>query len=308
MTELKPMKAPSTEVELDDLFYPCLASIKFDGIRCEIKKGKMLSSSMKEHPNKQLAIAFAKHLKDHSIVLDGELFDPDIEFRLHSGLCAAHDRDVGGLKFYCWENLPIEDWDLKNPVVPYSERLKALNKMKEDERFKIVKQTLCKNRADVDRFIAACAERGDEGAMFRDPEGLYKHGKATLKQAIIVKFKFWKDFDAQIVAVEEGWKNKEGIERTLDPTGHKKTVTSKLDKERSGSFGRYQVKVDIEGTPLMYIGGWKGLTDEERDVIWLNRELEVGKWLRFKAMAAGQKDLPRIPKSVEPRDDKEFEF
>ena len=97
---------------------------------------------------------------------------------------------------------------------------------------------------------------------------------------------------------------KEGIKRSLDPTGHRKAVHKKDDLEPKGTFGYFIVKVDIEGQPSMEIGGWKGLTKELRDEIWKNQQDYVGKWIRFKGMSIGVKNVPRIPKEIEFRDPK----
>lgn len=309
MTELKVMKAPSEEIDLDDLFYPCLASIKYDGIRCIIKNEVIHSSTMRIHPNTQLNTVVQSLLKIKDFVFDGELYTDSVDFEVISGLCRAYDRDVGDLQFHCWDMMSLTEWNEKKPTTPYSERSKLLTKhLPKNTRIKRVKQTVCNNREEVDKFIAMCDEEGHEGAMFRDPNGVYKHGKASLKQANLVKFKFWKDYDAKIISVHEMIGNKEDIERELDPTGHRKTVHKKEDKEGKDMFGYFIVEVDVEGRPTMKIGGWKGLTHELRKEIWDDPKKYIGRWLRFKSMKKGEKDLPRIPKEVQFRDDKEFSY
>lgn len=316
MPELKIMKAPSELAILEDVRYPTSVSLKLDGIRCLVKDGEVYSASMRPLPNIQLRTLLKGLIDKPDYVFDGEIYAHNLvpeegktQFGTLYGICMAHDREIPKcVKLHLFDCLPLDEWNEKKPSTVYKERYKLLRtEAKGVSGVTVVTHHNCKDIDAVNARIEAADADGYEGLMIRDWNGAYKHGRSTLKQGTLLKVKFWVDFDGQITEVEEGWKNKEGIERTIDPTGHKTTVTSKDDKDRSGSFGRFKVQVDIPGRPTMNIGGWKGLTDVLRDEIWADKKSYVGRWIRFRSMKAGQKDVPRIPRDVEFRDDKEFE-
>ena len=47
------------------------------------------------------------------------------------------------------------------------------------------------------------------------------------------------------------------------------------------------------------------MTDEEKAEVWANKESYVGKWITYKAMVVGSKDVPRHAVMLRFREDKE---
>lgn len=306
--ELKPLKAPSQSMALSDLTYPILTSYKIDGVRAIVKNGKILSSTMKELPNEQLAHLFAPLLKKKDFVFDGEIYSRDLHFTELIGYVMAKDRVLDkSISFYIFDMLPIDDWN--NPALTYEERLKLMDKVSKIDNIHVIEQHPCNDINRIKALYELAKELNYEGLMFRNPKALYKHGRATLKENIIYKYKRWDEYDAQIVSVHEMVGNIDGIEREVDETGHKKQVHSKFLKEPQNTFGYFTVNVEMYlldkvSITTMKIGGWKGLTDELRKHIWENQKDYIGKWVRFKGMSVGSLNAPRIPKELEFRDDK----
>jgi len=312
MAELKLLKAPQENVDLDTIEYPVYASKKIDGFRCLIKNKKLHTGSMREQPNKNLTEAFKPLLRRYSKVYDGELNSESLTFsELQSILMSFYRPLPNDLYLYLFDYMTWKQWTADGlPCwMPFQERIKGLKTAHHIPRVKIITQYLLSNRTELDQFIKAAQERGDEGVMLRSPDGIYKHGRATIKQAIIFKYKFWKDFDAKIISVHEMEGIKDGAKREIDPTGHKKPVHKKADKEGKGTFGYFIVHVERAGKPdpnlALRVGNWKGCTDEVRAEIWTDPKKFIGQWMRGKGMAVGEKDLPRIPKDIEFRDSKD---
>lgn len=308
MTELKIMKAPTEQAVLEELNYPIAVSMKLDGIRCLIKNGEVFSASMRKLPNIQLRNLLRPLLAKKNLVFDGELYGHELEFDIIKGTTMAHDRDLPeGYGFHVFDMLTLDEWNEKKPTTPYEERYNALIDVIESidsDNIEVVPHTDCESIDEVKSLIEEASEHGYEGIMLRAWDSPYRHSRATVKQALLFKYKFWIDFDAKILSVHEMMGYKDGIEREKDPTGRTKATYKKEHMEPKGTFGYFEVEVDMPGKPIMHIGAWKGLDDPTRDEIWRNKKDYPGQWISFRAMEQGQKDLPRIPRDVRFREPK----
>ena len=95
----KPLKFPNIEVELDQLKYPLLASIKLDGIRGIFKDGKLYSASLKLLPNRRLDEHFRsikEYSSKHNVILEGELYSELVDFNTLSGIIRSDDHELPG--------------------------------------------------------------------------------------------------------------------------------------------------------------------------------------------------------------------
>ena len=143
----KPMKAPQQKGSFDreedadfnfsDLNYPLLASYKLDGIRCEFKKGEILSCSLKQIQNKQLREKFEpirKFCEDNNLA-DGEIYNHDLPFSLISSCVMTQDHNdkkaikaweekceehgiemtreeaVEGMQYWCFDGVQNDNFD-----------------------------------------------------------------------------------------------------------------------------------------------------------------------------------------------------
>ncbi len=305
MTEKLPLKAPNTEWDIETLQYPVLVSYKLDGIRCIYKRSEILSASMKPIPNVRLKEKF-KNLKIKEYVIDGELYSHDHHFTDHVSTFMSKDKPIpDGFKFYVFDVISLQEWNSGEYVSPYLKRyLDVCTFFEKDDFFVPHKHCNVNTRAQLQSKIDSAESKGYEGIMIRNPDALYKNGRATTKQNIIHKHKFWEDYDAKIVAVNELYGNLKDIEREYDETGHIKSVHSISLKEPKNTFGSFTCRIDDNPEKEINIGSWQGLTDELRDQIWRSPDQYINRWVRFKSMSVGEKHLPRIPKDLEFRDDK----
>jgi DNA ligase-1 len=306
MLELKIMKAPSKQIPVEEMPIPMLCSLKLDGIRCLIKDGKIHSASMRLLPNKNLPSHLSYLIEQFpDQVFDGELYSHILPFQEHTSLLMAHTKQLPNhLAFHCFDTLPLNQWGTCE--IPYSTRYKTLKEtlktVPKNQPVCLVEQRLANTHTDIHKWYNKAIEADYEGLMVRDPNGLYKNGRATIKQANIFKIKSWTDYDGEIIGVYEMEGIKTGAERVIDPTGHRRAVHKKDDRETKGTLGGFLIKLE-DGTETR-VGAWKGLTHAVRTEIWLDKESYIGKWVRFKSQACGEKDKPRLRKNLEFRDPK----
>ena len=123
----------------------------------------------------------------------------------------------------------------------------------------------------------------------RDPNGLYKQGRSTLKQGWLLKVKRFLDAEAVVVGLVEKMHNNN--EATLDERGYTKRSSHKENKVLANTLGALTVYSGEFGE--FDIG--TGLDDNLRQLIWNNKGDYVGKLVKFKYFPIGIKDKPRLP-------------
>lgn len=288
----KPMLAPTAGiVHMDRLRFPLIASPKLDGIRSLKRNGGIVSRSFKPIPNEYIRTTLQGLLPEGA---DGETITGNNFQDVSSGVMSK-----GGtpdFKFWMFDYVP----SAAHCASPYTTRLQwqgqwyraASAAYPELSKFvRIVPTTTIYSMAQLLSYEAECLGAGFEGAMLRDPEGPYKEGRATEKQGWLLKLKRFTDAEATVVGFEEQEANHNEV--TVDALGHSKRSSHKSGKVGKGTLGKLVCESpDWEGQ--FRIGTGKGLTDAKRLEIWNNRELYLGRSIKYKYQKHGSKNAPRI--------------
>lgn len=297
MKNFKPMLAPNETIDMETLKYPLLASYKLDGIRCIFKDGQMYTRALKQFPNIQLRKRFEsliKYSKVHNIILDGELLAKSLTFNELSGLTRQLDKEIpNDLYFYCFDIVKNENFEqsFKNRLHNLYTNLDYL---------KTVKQRVLYNVDEVNEYYQEALEWGCDGLILRDPSGRYKFGRGTIKEGLIFKMKPFETFDAKIIDVTQATEVRQGAEKKINELG--RSVTSKKKDDRILINKASAFVVLYKGKELKVT---IAMTDEEKEEVWKNKSKYIGRWIEYKGMLTGSKDLPRHPNFIRFRDDKE---
>ncbi len=283
MTNLKPMLACK---DASKTRFPLYASPKLDGIRALVKDGVVLSRTLKPIPNRHVQKLFGRAEYEG---LDGELivgepFGSDVMQRTTSGVMRIEGEPA--VTFYVFDR-----WDL--PGEPFLVRYDAIGhaSMAWDEACKPLRleQSLVLTQNQLDEYEAECLASGYEGVMVRDPEGLYKYGRATAKEGYLTKIKRFEDSEAECIGVVELMHNDNAAEK--DNLGHTKRSTAIAGKRPAGTLGALKCRTP-EGVEFE-IG--TGFTADQRQLLWDKPEL-IGRLVKYKHFAiTGVKDKPRFP-------------
>lgn len=297
----RPMKAPNEEIKLEDLKYPLIASYKLDGIRCVFREGKMLSCSLTPFANVQLCKRF-QSLTNYSNktgrLLDGELLAKSLPFNELSGLIRALDRPIpDDLFFYMFD--AVEDDQFSEP---FTDRIKRVDTHAPQlpNLIKPVQQRIVTTIEETKQFYQEALAWGCDGLILRSFNGKYKTGRGTLKEGLIFKHKPYRTFDAKIIDVIQATTVDPNAEKSVDNLGYSETSKKKGDRipiESACDFvvlheGVKELKVVI------------AMTDVEKAEVWKNKQSYIGRWIEYKGMLVGSKDLPRHPVFLRFRDDK----
>lgn len=295
---MKPMLAARAD-NLADLKYPLLVSPKLDGIRVVIKEGVVLSRSLKAIPNSSVQEVFGKYAFDN---LDGEII---------AGPPTAPNVFNRTTRFVMKADAREEEWALYafDYIVPttFANRYKDLgtfaNLMTRSTRnipLRVVEQREVANASEAMALYQQYMEEGYEGIMLRKPESPYKHGRSTLREAALIKYKAFLDDEAEVVGAVELMHNDNVA--TKDNLGHTKRSSAKAGKRGANMLGTLVVR-----TPRFAefeLG--TGFTETERIDFWRDRALLIGKIVKFKYFEPGTIDKPRFPVFLGFRDERDM--
>jgi len=323
MKIFKPLLCPNDEIDLNTLTYPLLASTKLDGCRLLFKQGQIVTRSLKPLPNVQLNKKFKplrKFSEEKNLILDGEVFATGIPFQFivscfmtedydakqsikkWTELCQEHDYFISRqevfdkLKFYCFDC--IED---NNPDTKFQDRQEfaRLCMMRFPDIAFPIEQIDCWNPEEVEKFFEEVLKEGYEGLILRNPKSPYKYGRCTVKEGIAYKLKPWATIDSKIIGFIQATQVNEDAEKTVNELGRSRT--SKRQEDRHTIDKAQAFVVDFNGKELSVP---ISMPDEKKEYIWNHQDEFIGKFVEYKYMTVGMKDLPRIPKMIRMREDK----
>ncbi|MFN9293265.1 MAG: ATP-dependent DNA ligase [Planctomyces sp.] len=285
-----------------DIRYPVLASPKIDGIRCLIVNGQAVTRSLKPIPNLFIRRMLEKYAPDGA---DGEIVVGD---SFNATTSAVMSRDGEPVFTYF-----VFD-DCREAAAPISFRLRChdmTNLLAEsiDLRgsltagcsIQFLPHNFIETAEEMQAYYQKCLTQGYEGVMIRDPLGVYKHGRSTKREGILLKLKPFADAEAVVVRIDELQHNGNAAE--TNALGLTERSTAASGKSAGGTMGRLLVKAvtgDYSGKEF-FIG--TGFDQTLRNEIWASPQKFLGKKLTFKYQAHGSVDLPRIPVFLRWRDD-----
>jgi DNA ligase-1 len=303
-----PMLYPNEAVGYEIVTKPMMASYKLDGMRCIFKNGEMLSRQFKPILNKQLNERFEPLKKlslEYHEIYDGELYSHEIDFQGIMHYCRTEDLGdeplPESINFYCFDCLSGELFELaKNESARC--RYELIEEMKEMDipHFVALEQRIVSTPEETKKMFEEAISKGFEGLILKNPMSTYKFGRISVPSGDGYKFKPYQTFDGRIVGVEQATEVDPTVERKVGELGYHKTSRKKGDRipiEKASAFRvRYEdreVKVSL------------AMTDEEKEKIWREKDSYTGKYIEYKGMLVGAKDLPRHPVFIRFREDKD---
>ena len=282
-------ESPSTYKEFfKELRFPLMLSPKLDGIRAVVQKGIVNSKTMKPIRSYQVqdTLSFAEHC-------DGELTIGEPTNPRCINLCQSHimsfDKPHEDLRFY------IFDW-IEKTDLPFYQRLERAEKFArcapEMSNIISVPHITVEHCDDLLAFEDSCLRANYEGIMMRDPLAHYKEGRSTWREGFLYKLKRFSDAEGRVVGFEERMINTNTQER--NELGYAKRSKASEGLMPSGLLGKFIVEYE-ESTITVATGKF---TADDLKYIWENREVFLGKFLKFRHFQYGAKDAPRFASAI----------
>lgn len=216
------MLAPPTWPHHYEFNYPVMAQLKADGVRGLLKDKVFYSRNMKPIRNK-MAQLVAKQLPNFmtNYVLDGEWWAPGVDFNtIQSIIMDSDDVLPANFVYLTWDAMGANQWHKKACERQYVERLELLSgilRRLRDQypavaaRFQKIETHYVGNPFVFANLYSDYLGAGHEGMMVKSPNGLYKWGRCTVREATMFKYKPVFDIDIRIKAVKEGVGKRKGM-------------------------------------------------------------------------------------------------
>lgn len=281
MSQFKPMKPPTGTLNLNDVKYPCYASIKYDGFRVAVKDGKTVLNSLRELDNVHARnkLTSIPELEAH----DGELVMLPLNDNKCFNRCQSAFRAAKGepefhfVVFDRINELTFED--------------RWVNHAKPDYPDWVIVDTPVKieNRAQLDLYVDEVLADNHEGVCLRQGDSLYVFGRATFTKQQLLRIKPMETAEGEIVDFECEFANTNAA--TVNALGRSKRSSAKEGKVAKDTLGKLIVKTERWG--LVSISGF---SDDFADEVWQNKEKYRGELATFNFQEIGSIDQPRLAK------------
>jgi len=300
---MKPMLADDWDES--KVRFPVLVEPKIDGVRAVSHFGKLTGRSLKPFGNKHVTRIFS-----HSMFLgfDGEMAaenecHPDL-CRLTTSALASHE----GEPWIMWHLFDLVRLDTK--ALPYVQRMQLL--VQEVARIKALDPVMGAHLRVVDYVVCDTLEElkaradihliaGYEGSIIRDPSGVHKSGRSTIREGGLLRIKMFKDAEIVVTRVVEERTNLN--EAKTNALGHTERSTHQDTMVPNGMVGGIYGtlledivigdKVWAKGQEILVAPG--RMTDEEAKFYLLHPAAIAGKVVKFQYFAHGVKDKLRFP-------------
>lgn len=307
-TMLSVMLAPSQIPVIEELgpYLPLYGSYKLDGHRAVVMPdGRILTRSAKPHPNRNLP-AFLRDLilisESCGLSFDGELCDTSVPFNeLQSMLRDSSASLSGGLRFYVFDALR---WGEEERTFEARQHvLKGIIKSHMPDNVILLEQVLHRTPSGIEAHYTRALNQGYEGLILRGGESEYKHGRATFRSGSMYKLKAFDTIDAKVIGYEQRKQLKDDAPDERNELGRKKRTHKAEHYGLADTVGCLRVRDELGRT---YTCGWgRGWTDERKLELWRKIDECIGKWVEVSYMPFGTHELPRMPRVIRFRDDKD---
>lgn len=276
----KPLLAAKADIRNLPMFP--IASPKIDGIRCLITDDGAVTRSLKHIPNTYIRnrLASCKAGLDGEIVtMTGGVVD---DFQTIQSKVMRHD---GEPDF----QLMVFDTFIQ-PQRPYYERLEAARFLCNGNDFlEFLPSVPINSRAQLDEYEHWCVEvEGYEGIMLRSPSGIYKYGRSTTKEGILLKLKRFEDDEAAITGLVERMHNtNEAVTNAVGRTERSSSLIGKVGHGDLGAFSCTWNGISFE------VGS--GIRQSDREKFWKAGRKMIGRSLTFRYQGTTNEGVPRFP-------------
>lgn len=277
----RPMKPPTGTLDLNDVKYPCYASIKYDGFRVAIKDGKTVLNSLRELDNVHARnkLTSIPELEAH----DGELVMLPLNDNKCFNRCQSAFRAAKGEPEF-----HFVVFDRINELT-FEERWVSHTKSDYPDWVIVDTPVKIENREQLDMYVDEVLADNHEGVCLRQGDSLYVYGRATFTKQQLLRIKPMETAEGEIVDFECEYENTN--EATVNALGRSKRSSAKDGKVAKDTLGKLICKTERWG--LCKISGF---SDDFADEVWQNKEKYRGELAHFNFQEIGSIDQPRLAK------------
>lgn len=248
--------------DLKKVKFPCFFEKKYDGMRCNIymrhdgsiemrtRNGKVFSgfNDIEREAKEKLVAGF---------MYDGELIGIKDGFKGIQKLAMKIEENKTGVTLNVYDMVPIEYMDDQNAYafcIPFQDRRERLEEIfegKDSGLINLVESFVVNNMEEAEILYASFLEQGYEGGMFKNTNMYYEKNTASKRSKDMIKLKPSETADLEIL----------GLIEERDVNGNPKGTLGAI------TVGYKGFKVNVGS----------GLHDDDKDTMWANPKLYIGK-------------------------------
>jgi hypothetical protein len=312
---LPPMLAPNKclgiDIPFEDIKFPMLLSTKFNGIRGTTSGGAWHSRTGKEirmSPEvRQRFASIIEHTITNRVVMDGE-FNSNSHNTVGQTLSilAGTIPMPDDFRFKCFYEMPCEVWNTKIRR-PMEECLPQYDP--HIPRLEIVRHKGVGSLGEFMNLIEAHKQINIEGFMLLDGGAYYKHNRCTVKEATLLKYKYYSDpEDGKVIGLIPRKERKAGVQRKYGAHGKAEQVHTKDSFQETDIAGC--MIVQLEDGSIIHSPFPLDYTTERKQMLHdsfgtgMGHDIK-GHWICFRRLACENRDKPIAIKQVQFRDSKD---
>lgn len=304
---MKPMLA--SDYDESKIRFPVIAQPKIDGVRALNMAGTLTGRSLKKHANRHVTGYFS-----HSSLagFDGEMA---AEHECHPDLCRLTTSALSTIEGAPWILWHVFDYVTPETAsLPYSQRLVAMAArvaaLRADphlhdlsHHLRCIPSVMCASLEQLLEVDSTWLDMGYEGTIIRDPQGMHKQGRSTVKEGGLLRIKRFIDFEVEVTEIIEGVTNTN--EAQTNELGLQFRSTHQENMVPNGMVGAMMGRiikdvVDAKGAVLFAEGsivkiGAGSMTHDDRVRYFKEPNLLIGQIAKSKMFPKGVKDKPRFP-------------
>lgn len=289
---MKPMLC--SNYDESKLRFPLFAQPKIDGVRGWNPDGNMVGRSLKSFKNKHATQFFSR---SEFAGLDGELAAADERDPMLCTKTSSALTTIEGTPFLLWHCF---DYVTEHTIaMPYSERYKRLQDVVNNlgGHLRYVPSRYCYNLEELLMWDDTFLYDGYEGTIIRDPNGMHKQGRSTVREGGLLRIKRFTEEEATVVGITEG--NRNDNVALINELGKTYRTSHQENKVPNGQVGNLQCTI-LKDSDLFKAGDLitvspGNMTEAECKYYFENPRAIIGQVIKFKHFAKGVKDKPRFP-------------
>lgn len=292
------------DADIDKMKFPCWGMPKLDGVRMLNINSNALARSLKPHECKFIT---DKYSNDLFAGFDGELTVGDITAEDVLNKTSSATRTIGWQGKITWnlfDWIPTPEFGNYSYEERYNYLVKYVNNLPEavSHDIKVIPYTVINTKEEAIEFYEKCLDEGYEGAIFRNPIAKHKDGRCTIKEGAYLRMKPQSDKEAIVLSIYEAMENQN--EAKVNELGRTERSSHKENLVPKGMLGGMIGKCLVTGLEIN-IGPGK-MKHDQREYYWLHQDEIVGKIIKYKSMDKGVKDLPRFPRFIDFRSERDM--
>lgn len=280
---MKPLLA--VKADLDLVQFPVFVSPKYDGFRCLMTHAGAQTRSLKP-----IANHYVRGKLDeipNMTGLDGEVLTytggkMDDFNTVQSKLTTR--QGMPDFSFWVFDDFTHPRDQFQTRWQRYLGRVASIDNIK----IKQVLQVLVHSIEELMYWENIWVNEGYEGLMIRDPGGVYKYGRSTLNEGILLKVKRFEDDEGEIIGGYERMRNEN--EAVTNALGYTERSSHKENMVPAGDLGGFTVKWRDVTFDL-----GTGFSAGQRVSFFHDIDEIIGKKVTFAFQGVGTNGRPRFP-------------